>query len=92
LNVSTAQIAAPFVTQAPVVMDCKLDKIFYGNFMAVRDSHVPIEKNKITGFIGPSGCGKSTVLRSLNRMNDLVKASALKATCTSSGRTFMARA
>jgi phosphate transport system ATP-binding protein len=54
-------------------MDCKLDKIFYGNFMAVRDSHVPIEKNKITGFIGPSGCGKSTVLRSLNRMNDLVK-------------------
>jgi len=54
-------------------MDCKLDRIFYGNFMAVRDSHVPIEKNKITGFIGPSGCGKSTVLRSLNRMNDLVK-------------------
>ena len=56
-----------------LVMDCKLDKIFYGDFMAVRDSHVPIEKNKITGFIGPSGCGKSTVLRSLNRMNDLVQ-------------------
>jgi len=35
----------------------------------VRDSHVPIQKGKITGFIGPSGCGKSTVLRSLNRMN-----------------------
>jgi len=57
---------------ATLVMDCKLDRIFYGNFLAVRDSHVPIEKNKITGFIGPSGCGKSTVLRSLNRMNDLV--------------------
>jgi phosphate transport system ATP-binding protein len=53
-------------------MDCKLDKIYYGNFLAVRDSHVPIEKGRITGFIGPSGCGKSTVLRSLNRMNDLV--------------------
>ncbi|MFG0505525.1 phosphate ABC transporter ATP-binding protein PstB [Pseudomonas putida] len=61
------------VSEAPIVMDCKLDKIFYGNFMAVRDSHVPIRKNEITGFIGPSGCGKSTVLRSLNRMNDLVK-------------------
>ncbi|MGY3025700.1 phosphate transport system ATP-binding protein [Pseudomonas lurida] len=73
MNMSSAQVAAPFITQSPVVMDCKLDKIFYGNFMAVRDSHVPIEKNKITGFIGPSGCGKSTVLRSLNRMNDLVK-------------------
>jgi len=69
-----AQLAASAeVLPANVVMDCKLDKIFYGNFMAVRDSHVPIEKNKITGFIGPSGCGKSTVLRSLNRMNDLVE-------------------
>jgi phosphate transport system ATP-binding protein len=56
-----------------VVIDCKLDKIFYGNFQAVRDSHVPIHKGQITGFIGPSGCGKSTVLRSLNRMNDLVQ-------------------
>ena len=73
MNVSTAPKAAPVVSEAPIVMDCKLDKIFYGNFMAVRDSHVPIRKNEITGFIGPSGCGKSTVLRSLNRMNDLVK-------------------
>jgi phosphate transport system ATP-binding protein len=54
-------------------MDCQVNKIFYGKFLAVRDSNVPIEKGKITGFIGPSGCGKSTVLRSLNRMNDLVK-------------------
>ena len=73
MYVSTAHKAAPVVSDAPNVMDCKLDKIFYGNFMAVRDSHVPIRKNQITGFIGPSGCGKSTVLRSLNRMNDLVK-------------------
>src|SRR5262249_37086074 len=55
-----------------VVIDCKLKQVYYGEFLAVRDSHVPIEKGKITGFIGPSGCGKSTVLRSLNRMNDLI--------------------
>jgi phosphate transport system ATP-binding protein len=55
-----------------VVIDCKLDQVFYGGFLAVRDSHVAIERGKITGFIGPSGCGKSTVLRSLNRMNDLI--------------------
>jgi phosphate transport system ATP-binding protein len=54
-------------------MDCQVERIFYGKFLAVRNSNVPIEKGKITGFIGPSGCGKSTVLRSLNRMNDLVK-------------------
>jgi phosphate transport system ATP-binding protein len=56
-----------------VVIDCKLDKVFYGDFLAVRDSHVEVKKGKITGFIGPSGCGKSTVLRSLNRMNDLIR-------------------
>ena len=56
-----------------IVIDCKLDQVFYGSFLAVRDSHVQIEKGKITGFIGPSGCGKSTVLRSLNRMNDLIR-------------------
>jgi phosphate transport system ATP-binding protein len=59
-------------TNGSVVIDCKLDQVFYGAFLAVRDSHVQIERGKITGFIGPSGCGKSTVLRSLNRMNDLI--------------------
>jgi phosphate transport system ATP-binding protein len=56
-----------------VVIDCKLDQVYYGGFLAVRDSHVVVERGKITGFIGPSGCGKSTVLRSLNRMNDLIR-------------------
>ena len=64
--------AAPITTSGNMVMDCQVQKIFYGDFLAVRDSHLPIEKNKIIGFIGPSGCGKSTVLRSLNRMNDLI--------------------
>ena len=64
---------APASYAAPVAaIDAKIDRIYYGDFLAVRDSHIAIEKNKITGFIGPSGCGKSTVLRSLNRMNDLI--------------------
>ncbi len=67
-----AFVAEPYQAQGAVVIDCKVDQIHYGDFLAVRDSAVPIEKNKITGFIGPSGCGKSTVLRSLNRMNDLI--------------------
>jgi phosphate transport system ATP-binding protein len=69
---SAAVVKMPVEAPSKWVMDCKLDKIYYGDFEAVRDSHVPIEKGCITGFIGPSGCGKSTVLRSLNRMNDLV--------------------
>jgi phosphate transport system ATP-binding protein len=48
-------------------------RVRYGSFTAVRDITFDIPQNEITALIGPSGCGKSTVLRSLNRMNDLVK-------------------
>jgi len=56
-----------------VIIDCQIDQLYYGKFLAVRDSHIPIHKGEITAFIGPSGCGKSTALRCLNRMNDLVR-------------------
>jgi phosphate transport system ATP-binding protein len=46
--------------------------VYYGNFRAVKDISVKVQRNNITALIGPSGCGKSTVLRSFNRMNDLV--------------------
>jgi phosphate transport system ATP-binding protein len=46
--------------------------VFYGDFHAVSDVTLDIPEKSITSFIGPSGCGKSTVLRSINRMNDLI--------------------
>ena len=46
--------------------------LFYGDFQALKNVNMEIEKNEITAFIGPSGCGKSTFLKSLNRMNDMV--------------------
>jgi phosphate transport system ATP-binding protein len=46
--------------------------VFYGGFRAVKDVNLPIERKKVTAIIGPSGCGKSTVLRSFNRLNELV--------------------
>jgi phosphate transport system ATP-binding protein len=46
--------------------------IYYGNFRAVRNISLNIEKQKITAIIGPSGCGKSTILRAFNRMNEQV--------------------
>ncbi|MFQ5420550.1 MAG: phosphate ABC transporter ATP-binding protein, partial [Anaerolineae bacterium] len=46
--------------------------IYYGDFLAVNDVNLKIERQKITAIIGPSGCGKSTVLRAFNRMNELV--------------------
>jgi len=46
--------------------------VFYDDYEAVRGVSMDIGANEITALIGPSGCGKSTVLRSLNRMNDLI--------------------
>lgn len=46
--------------------------LFYGDFQAVKSIDLNIAENEITAFIGPSGCGKSTVIKTLNRMNDLV--------------------
>lgn len=46
---------------------------FYGNFQALKDVTMSVEKQKITALIGPSGCGKTTFLRTINRMNDLVE-------------------
>ena len=46
--------------------------IYYSAFRAVTDVSLGIHEHEITAFIGPSGCGKTTVLRSLNRMNDLI--------------------
>jgi phosphate transport system ATP-binding protein len=55
----------------PAIQTRRLN-IHYGSFHAVRDIELAFRKNRITAIIGPSGCGKSTVLRSLNRMNELM--------------------
>ncbi|KAF0219975.1 MAG: phosphate ABC transporter ATP-binding [Geobacteraceae bacterium] len=39
---------------------------------AVKGTTIDFGENSVTAIIGPSGCGKSTVLRSINRMHDLV--------------------
>lgn len=46
--------------------------IYYGKFHAVKDVNMTIEPRAVTAFIGSSGCGKSTVLRSLNRMHEVI--------------------
>ncbi|MGL4485251.1 MAG: phosphate ABC transporter ATP-binding protein PstB [Anaerovoracaceae bacterium] len=47
--------------------------LYYDQFQALKKVGIDIYQKQITALIGPSGCGKSTFLRSLNRMNDLVK-------------------
>jgi phosphate transport system ATP-binding protein len=53
-------------------IDVKDLNLFYGKFHAVEGVSVAIPPKSVTAFIGPSGCGKSTVLRSLNRMHEVI--------------------
>ena len=46
--------------------------LHYGEKQALFNINIDIPRKKVTAYIGPSGCGTSTLLRSINRMNDLV--------------------
>lgn len=46
--------------------------VFYGDFQALKDISLGVKANRITAFIGPSGCGKTTLLKTMDRMLDLV--------------------
>ncbi len=68
---ATATVAAEH-TNGKTTIETRNMHFYYGTFRAVKDINLAIEPQKITALIGPSGCGKTTVLRTFNRMNDLV--------------------
>ncbi len=57
----------------PIKFSIQDVNLYYGDFQALHHISLDVPQNSITAFIGPSGCGKSTMLKSLNRMNDLVE-------------------
>jgi phosphate transport system ATP-binding protein len=65
-------------TSGNIIFDVRNVSIFYGSFKAVTEVTMPIHEHEITAFIGSSGSGKSTMLRSFNRMNDLVPGARLE--------------
>lgn len=44
----------------------------YGENLALDTISIDIMEKEVTACIGPSGCGKTTLLRSFNRLNDLI--------------------
>jgi phosphate transport system ATP-binding protein len=51
--------------------------IAYAGRPAVREVSLPIRQGEVLALIGPSGCGKTTLLRSLNRLTELNRATSL---------------
>lgn len=87
LSVPSDEAQAP---AASAVITTENMDVFYGDFRAVKEVNLDFTKNQITALIGPSGCGKSTVLRSLNRMNDLIAGARVEGTVLFGGRDIYA--
>ncbi len=68
----TGTLASSMGTNGKYAIEARDLHIYYGDFLAVSDVNLQIRRHNITAIIGPSGCGKSTMLRSFNRMNELV--------------------
>lgn len=56
--------------------------VWFGNNHILKDINLNIEKNKVTAIIGPSGCGKTTLLRSMNKMHELIPNSKVSGSVT----------
>ena len=65
-------MADEITTNGDYAIEARNLRVYYGDFLAVRDVNLKVVRQKVTAIIGPSGCGKSTVLRAFNRMNELV--------------------
>ncbi len=69
-----------------IAIESKEMHVFYGEFRAVKNITLKFPVQRISALIGPSGCGKSTVLRSFNRMNDLVSVARVEGEVTYRGK------
>jgi phosphate transport system ATP-binding protein len=54
------------------VLEIDTFSLWYANKQALYDVSLKIPRGQVTALIGPSGCGKTTLLRSVNRLNDLM--------------------
>jgi ABC-type multidrug transport system fused ATPase/permease subunit len=66
----------PSIESLPTAIEVEKMSFYYSQTQALFDISVKLPAKLVTAFIGPSGCGKSTFLRTINRMNDIIPATA----------------
>ena len=74
---------------SPTKLSVKNLNFFYGTFKALHDINIEIPEKQITALIGPSGCGKSTFLRTLNRINDMIRHARAEGSVTLDGENIL---
>jgi phosphate transport system ATP-binding protein len=79
------------VDDREIALELRDVSCYYGSFRVVRDVTVSVARREVTALIGPSGSGKSTVLRTINRMNDLVSTFRLEGTILLGGQDLYAQ-
>ena len=60
--------------------------VWYGDNHVLQDVKLAIPERHITAIIGPSGCGKTTLLKSLNRMVELIEGARVEGRVLLDGR------
>ncbi|NJL56194.1 phosphate ABC transporter ATP-binding protein [bacterium] len=65
--------SSPALSEVKTIIETEQLKVYYDDFLALRDVNMDIPERQVTALIGPSGCGKSTLIRCFNRLNDLIE-------------------
>lgn len=76
----------PTLFQMPHILNVRRFSVAYDRMEVLKQIDLVIPQNHITAFIGASGSGKSSLLRSLNRLNDLLEDVKIKGQILFKGR------
>ena len=87
---SPAPLQTPIADAAQICLRVRGLTVAYAGQPALTDISLDIPRHQVTAFIGPSGCGKTTLLRSFNRMNELVESASTAGLIELEGRNIFA--
>ena len=82
-------LQTPIADAAQICLRVRGLTVTYADELALQDVSLDIPRHQVTAFIGPSGCGKTTLLRSFNRMNELIEGARTEGVIELEGRNIL---